>query len=136
MELIRSVSYPAQTLHPATFKKVDEDALVEKREENRSRVAARKHHTLAIESDSGKPTVTQIVIQAPANQSPELKGLPQLDAGQSSSAFLAQQIAQIAEEENTSPQSPVHEQATGAYGNTLGLTTTIMGLDGFRERIA
>lgn len=134
MELVRSVSFPANMLHPTAVKRVDEDALVETREEMQTRVAARRHHALSIESDSTKSTVTQIVIQAPANQAPERKGLPQLAAGQSSSAFLTQQIAQFSDDKSADTQSPVHQQAAGAYGNTLGLTATIMGLDGFRER--
>ncbi len=134
MELVRSVSYPAKMLHPTAFRQVDEDALVETREEKQARITTRRDHALSIESGSGKSTVTQIVIQAPANQSPELKGLPQLAAGQSSSAFLAQQISQLPDEENGVTQSPVHQQAAGAYGNTLGLTTTVMGLEGFRGR--
>lgn len=154
MELIRSVSYPPRTLDHHAIKQaedaaianrqLEEDLLAQQRAEKQTKTVAQREQslllendrTLLLENDRRKSNVTQIVIQAPANQSRERAGLPQLPVGQSSSAFLAQQIFQNPEANTTEAQSPVHQQATTAYAETLGLTSTILGLEGFRERIA
>lgn len=145
MELIRSVSYPAKALDPYAFKQaedaslahrqVEEETIANRKAEERTRVLARRDQSHLLENERRQSTVTRIVIQAPANQTQKPQSLPQLPAGQSSSAFLTQQIAQAPEDSILSTTDSAHKQAETAYKSTLGLTTTILGLEGFRERV-
>ncbi len=135
MELVPIVSYPVIKQDPSAFRREEAASPVRRRLEDQRGVTAHRQQATVLESDSRRSTITRILVQAPANQSPERKGLPQLPPGQSSSIFLAQQLAQ--EPENAAPaiESSLHRDASIAYRDTLGLTATILGLDGFRERI-
>lgn len=57
-----------------------------------------------------------------------LPGLPQLEHGVSSSAFLAQQLSQLQQQEET--QNAVFEAASNAYETTLQRSAIVMGFQG------
>ncbi|MEP3247907.1 MAG: hypothetical protein ABJN40_06705 [Sneathiella sp.] len=149
MDPVRSVSYPAQTLNPSAFRQAETGAYVELKTDDQQRarlnrlidtsdqqgVAGRRRQAILVESDARRPAVTSIFVQPQAQPKRDLPGLVQPPMGQSSSAFLAQQLSQEDGATMQGTTDPVHQEAAGAYHNTLGLTATVLGLQGTRERL-
>lgn len=147
MQLARSTLYPAITLHPSAIEQQNRIDIIEARLEDRRQasqrnsditdqrnVSARGNRGFGVDSDSQNHTIIPVIIQPAANTQRELTGLPQLPLGQSSSSFLTQQLAQSPTDTALASPGTVYQDATSAYGNTLGLTATVMGMHDFKGR--
>ncbi|MFT6559464.1 hypothetical protein [Sneathiella sp.] len=150
MEVVRSVSYPVKTLNPSAHPQREERAYVEARleeqrvqrlnreieQESQQNISGRRHHAVVVAPDDRRANVTSIFLQQHSSPLRKLEGLSHPPLGQSSSAFVAQQLSQAsAHETDISAHNPHHE-AVNAYVDTKNLTATIMGFQGFRERLA
>ncbi len=147
MELTRTIPYPAPIPNPSAFRQTETGAYVDIRTEDQQPrpyrrpveagdqhgITGRRRHAVIVEADSRRPTVTSVFVHQQTATKKELKGLSQPPLGQASSAFLAQQLSQ---EPSASKQNAAHQEATDAYGDTMSLTATVLGFQGFREKIA
>ncbi|OUR76164.1 hypothetical protein A9Q83_15240 [Alphaproteobacteria bacterium 46_93_T64] len=154
MELARSNPYPVLSHNPGALRQAEAQAYVEQRllelrqstsskiegGDQRS-ITGRRRAPATLLDDAQKSTV-HIVVQQSKPPAPKTISRPeQLPFGESSSAFLAQQLAQDTGQqlslENTfqSAHSNVFERASSAYTDTRNLTVSILGLQGFRERL-
>ncbi len=70
----------------------------------------------------------------PALRRQDLPGLPQLEPGISSSAFLAQQLSQL--QEQVEQDETIHEAAANAYTETFQRSTVVLGFQGGRNFLA
>jgi len=154
MELTRSNTYPlsfdpALANRQAQLQGYVEQRVLDERQRsstrtqsaNENNVSARRR-TPAIYREDTRAAPVQIVLKqqtsAPAAQVTPQDPLP---FGTSSSPFLAQQLAQTPESDlKTDTSSPAvnaqaFQDASTAYGETRNLTVSILGLQGFRERL-
>ena len=100
----------------------------------------------SLSSSRQNGTTSQHLTGAPGESAPqpEIKFLREITgpvfsrAGSAgySAPFIAQQIAQGQNEDSNGQPTPAFLRATAAYDDTLGLTATVLGLQGARERIA
>lgn len=93
------------------------------------------------EQDTG-PLQRRNTPSLPRAHGEERFNLERHEIGQASTPFMAQQVAQgqlptLTDQTifQSSPQRE-HQQAAQAYQDTRSLTATVLGLQGFRERIA
>ncbi|GEM_PF-3417916 len=153
MELARTIPYPAPIPNPSALRQVETGAYVDIRtdaqqprafhrpveEGDQQGITGRRRHAVIVETDVRRPTVTSVFVNPQTAPKRQLTGLSQPPVGQASSAFVAQQLSQdlsLSESETDDDQNAAHQEASAAYSDTLGLTATVLGFQGFRERIA
>ncbi|MBE7635700.1 hypothetical protein GUA87_02500 [Sneathiella sp. P13V-1] len=156
MEPARSGIIPLSQHHAAALRQADLLAYAEQKalinEERLSRkvdstdnsaIGSRRQPVQVDPDQHSARSVTGHIRSLQAYQRPEERfALQTYEVGQHSTPFLAQQVAQgqlpelSAHEIFRSDAELEHQQATQAYQDTRALTATVLGLQGFRERIA
>ena len=153
MELSRSGSYAVNSYYSATVRQAEAQAYIEqqileqKLEEKHqiksdldNHVAARRR-TPSLEQNLPHSATVEVVIKRDETQvsHPVLSRDP-LPFGQSSSLFIAQQIAQGTSDagttaiESTASTLNNHTAGTQAYRDSRNLTISVLGFQGFQER--
>jgi hypothetical protein len=155
MELSRSNIIPLSSQMPALQKQAEINGYVEQREQTNLQRVERRIESGDQQGITSRRQAPQIDLrnrdaaliqqrnarQAYVRRPAEDYGLEPLPFGQSSAPFLAQQVAQGQNfglnQSNifTSQTTDAHQQASTAYTNTRNLTATILGLQGFREKV-
>ena len=151
MELVRTIPYPAPIPNPSAFRQAETGAYVDIRTDEQQQqrtfrrpveagdqqgITGRRRHAVIVETDARRPAITSVFVNPQTAPKRQLTGLSQPPVGQASSAFLAQQLSQDPSLSETGDQYAAHQEASAAYSDTLGLTATVLGFQGFRERIA
>ncbi|GLQ05293.1 hypothetical protein GCM10007924_05140 [Sneathiella chinensis] len=103
----------------------------------------RKRIAFARDNDTNPRETASAASPRSSDRAARPSGFTALDFGQSSAAFLTQQLAQQENPNNlhtgdAEPMAPenIYRDVTNAYRATHGLTATILGFQGFRERVA
>ncbi len=156
MEPARSGIIPLSQHHAAAQRQADLLAYAEQKalinEERLSRkvdsadnsaIGSRRQPVHIDPDQQSSKAVTPNIRSLRAHQRPEEQfALETYEIGQHSTPFLAQQVAQgqlpelSAHDIFRNDAELEHQQATQAYQDTRSLTATVLGLQGFRERIA
>ncbi len=153
MELSRSSTYPVNSYSSAAVRQAEAQAYIEQRileqklEEKHQLKSSLENHVSArrrapsLEQNLPQTSTVEVVFKRDETQKshPVISRDP-LPFGQSSSLFLAQQIAQDHPVTDASlPESAAstlnsHAAGTQAYRDSRDLTISLMGFQGFQER--
>ncbi|MCG8490726.1 MAG: hypothetical protein MI743_03850 [Sneathiellales bacterium] len=149
MEIVRSTYVPVKALHLPVPPPEEQNGYAERLEQEQSRqskaalsvdsqsnsgIHSRHRQEAVRDPDIERKGSTALTNREPAPRPSTKEGLAVLPSGGGSAAFIAQQLSQEAATLAGHLESTIHDSASQAYKNTLGLTATIMGLQGFREK--
>lgn len=153
MELSRSNSYSVHSFYTAATKQAEMEAYLEYKlqqeqlEEKRqiksdidAHVTGRRR-TQEIDPHAARPTTVEVIVKRDESiKAPPTRNREPLPLGQASSPFLAQHISQqenVPSEETLSHANDLqrHHSAIQAYKDTRNLTISLLGFQGFQERV-
>lgn len=149
MEIVRSTYIPAKALHLPVPNPEEQNGYVERLEQEQTRqsktalsvdsqsnsgINSRHRQEALHDTEIDRKEGTSLTTRDTAPNTATKEGLAALSSGGGSAAFITQQLSQEAATLAGHLESTIHNNASQAYKNTLGLTATIMGLQGFREK--
>jgi len=149
MEIVRSTYIPAKALHLPIPNSEEQNGYVERLEQEQARqskaalsvdsqsnsgIHSRHRQEALRDAEIERKNSTALITGNETHPSTPREGLAALSSGGGSAAFIAQQLSQEAATLAGHLETSIHDNASQAYKNTLGLTATIMGLQGYREK--
>lgn len=154
MELSRSNSNSVHSFYSNATKQAElqiylEQKLLQEQLEEKRRIKSDidthvtgRRNTREIDPQAARPSTVEVIIKRDESlKAPPTSNREPLPLGQASSAFITQQLSQQngpASQELITQASnqQTYQSATQAYKDTRNLTISLLGFQGFQERIA
>ncbi len=153
MELSRSNPYAGHAYYSAAARQAELEAFLEQKllqeqlaEKQQLKAEIDTHvtgrrRTQNTDEHAPRRTIVELVLkQNQQTQAPLLRSREPLPIGQASTAFIAQQVSQnqhpeISQQTTEPGEQHVFQAASQAYRDTRNLTVSLLGFQGFQERV-